>query len=297
MTKTTSNRETPLPKEALRQPKSDNFVLALQDLAVITILLFVNGCSDASIVPTTKGAGNKINPLPSLNLPKTTEAIHAAADRGRIHFDTYACWRCHSLGAEELPGTPDFDNSGPDLEFVGDRLDPRSLHQSLVSPNQSIAEPRTDHINEQGYSRMPPFDSVIPDTELIDLVTFLMQRKQSAVKKGRPVVVTETNYDREVASSNQLVLLDFWAEWCVPCLEIEPLLEAIAADLGDQIKICKINVDDNPNLVADHVPDNMFPCLILMTNNTLIERVYGTDPKMEPKAFLDQWIAKRLPAD
>ena len=293
----TSNPEATLPRKSVRQSKSAPFALTLQSLAAITICLFVGGCSDASVDPRAIVANKKPIAVPPLNLPQSEEAINAAAERGRIHFDTYACWRCHTLGTEELAGTPDLDNSGPDLEFVGDRLDPRALHQSLVSPNQSIAEPRNDHVNEQGYSRMPPFDSLIPDLELIELVTFLTQKKQSAIKKGRPVTVTEGNFDMEVASADQLVLLDFWAEWCAPCLEIEPLLEAIAADLGDQIKICKINVDDNPNLVADYVPDNMFPCLILMTNNTLIERVYGTDPKMEPKAFLDQWIASHLSSD
>ncbi|MBT5707763.1 MAG: c-type cytochrome [Verrucomicrobia bacterium] len=291
------NQEATFPQKDLRQSKVGSFALALQGLAAITIMLVGGGCSDLSVDPPITGADKKPIALPPLNLLQSKEAINAATERGRIHFDTYACWRCHTLGAEELAGTPDFDNSGPDLEFVGDRLDPRALHQSLISPNQSIAEPRDDHVNEQGYSRMPPFDSVIPDLELIDLVTFLTHKKRSEIKKGQPVIVTEGNFDIEVASADQLVLLDFWAEWCVPCLEIEPLLETIAADLGDQIKICKINVDDNPNLVADHVPDNMFPCLILMTNNTLIERVYGTDPKMEPKAFLDQWIARHLAAD
>ena len=85
-------------------------------------------------------------------------------------------------------------------------------------------------------------------------------------------------------------MLDFWAEWCVPCLELEPILEAIAAEHGSKIKICKINVDDNPNLVAEYVPDNIFPCLILMKNQILKDRVYGTDPDMEPKDFLEKWI-------
>ncbi len=93
-----------------------------------------------------------------------------------------------------------------------------------------------------------------------------------------------------MTASDSLILLDFWAEWCVPCLELEPILDTVAAERGSQLKICRINVDDNPNLVAEYVPDNIFPCLILMKNQILKDRVYGTDPTMEPKAFLDQWI-------
>ena len=252
----------------------------------------ISGCSESPSPPNDVAA--VIEEPDPVQLPENSDDLAVASEQGRIHFDSYACWRCHALGTEELPGLPDFDNMGPDLASVGDRLDPTALYQSLTNPNLAIAEPRADHVNEQGISKMPPFDSVIPEKELIELVAFLSQQ-QSLTAISKPVIVTEENFATEVSAATQLVLLDFWAEWCLPCLEIEPLLETIAADLGEQIKICKINVDDNPNLVADHVPDNMFPCLILMTNNTLIERVYGTDPKMEPKAFLDQWIAKHLP--
>lgn len=297
MTRIGLNIGTHVAQEKVRKRKSESLAFALQNLAAIACCLGLSSCADHPNAPDVKVAIEKPIEKPTLNLPQSPEAISAAIERGRIHFDTYACWRCHTLGTEELAGTPDFDNSGPDLEFIGDRLDPFAIHQSMVSPNKLIAEPKNDHITEQGFSKMPPFDSLIPEKELLDLVTFLTRKKQTNVTKSKPVIVTEANFETEVVAAKQLVLLDFWAEWCLPCLEIEPLLESIAADLGAQIKICKINVDDNPNLVADHVPDNMFPCLILMTNNTLIERVYGTDPKMEPKAFLDQWIDKYLTSD
>ena len=262
-----------------------------QIIATIMVLCLSAGCSKRPAKDIEAELANQSPPHPSVVLPQTIEALNAATAQGRVHFDTYACWRCHSLGDEELPGSPDFDNTGPDLQFVGDRLGVEAIYQSLTAPNSVIAPPRADHINEEGFSRMPPFDITIPKEELLDLVAFLSTLKQSI---GKPVTVTTENFATEVSSSEQLILLDFWAEWCLPCLEIEPLLETIATDLGEQIKICKINVDDNPDLVAEYVPDNMFPCLVLMTNNTLIERVYGTDPDLEPKVFLDQWIGKHL---
>lgn len=280
---------------ASRGASSDRLAASRIVLSATFVVFFtLLGCADNDSPQT------EADPIPSpaenlvSRLPQSSQDLIAASDRGRIHFDTYACWRCHTIGDEELPGLPDFDNLGPDLEFVGDRLKPELIFESLTDPNRRIAEPHDEHITKEGFSKMPPFEYVVSEIELIDLVSFLSGKKQSPVSPDRPIIVTEDSFAAEVSSSNQLILLDFWAEWCVPCLEIEPLLETIAADLGDQIKICKINVDDNPNLVADYVPDNMFPCLILMKDKKIIERVYGTDPKMPPKAFLDQWIGKHL---
>ena len=91
-----------------------------------------------------------------------------------------------------------------------------------------------------------------------------------------------------------LVMLDFWAEWCVPCHEIEPVLEKLAPEYANQVKICRINVDDNPELVTEYVPDNIFPCLILMQNGNLLDRQYGTDPKMEIEPFFRKWFDDAL---
>ncbi|MBI4663945.1 MAG: thioredoxin [Verrucomicrobia bacterium] len=110
------------------------------------------------------------------------------------------------------------------------------------------------------------------------------------------MTVTRENFNKEVRQAKILVLLDFWAEWCAPCRELDPILEKLAAEFAGRIKICKINADDQPGLVAQHVPDNIFPCLILMKNGKMIERRYGTDPKMNPEAFLRRWITANLSA-
>ncbi len=87
------------------------------------------------------------------------------------------------------------------------------------------------------------------------------------------------------------------AEWCLPCLELEPILIQATAEFIPRVKVCKINVDENPKLVADYVPDNMFPCLVLLRHGELVDRRYGTDPKMEPAAFLKHWLGEHLAAD
>lgn len=214
-------------------------------------------------------------------------------DAGEVAFYDAACWRCHSLGDAELPGNPDFENQGPDLASVGERLDSNAILQSIVEPNSAIAEPKTDHVDDDGNSRMPSFSDTLPRETIEKIVAFLSAKKSTDEFRGT-VDLTIENFEHEVLDADGLVMLDFWAEWCVPCHEIDPVLEKLAPEYRGRVKICKINVDDNPDLVMDYVPDNIFPCLILMKNGKLLDRQYGTDPKMEIEPFFRKWFTNFL---
>ena len=108
------------------------------------------------------------------------------------------------------------------------------------------------------------------------------------------IEIEENQFETLVLKSETLVLLDFWAEWCLPCLELDPLMPQVSERFGDQLLIAKINIDDHPELVAEYVTDTIYPCLILMRKGEVLDRRYGTDPEMEPKEFLLQWVESFL---
>ena len=66
------------------------------------------------------------------------------------------------------------------------------------------------------------------------------------------VVINNSNFESDVLKSSEPVVVDFWAEWCGPCKMIAPALEEIATELAGQVKIAKVNIDENPELAAQY---------------------------------------------
>ena len=63
--------------------------------------------------------------------------------------------------------------------------------------------------------------------------------------------LSDSTFDSEVKKAGGLALVDFWAPWCGPCLIVAPILEKIAEEMSDKIKVCKLNVDDNQKTASD----------------------------------------------
>ena len=89
--------------------------------------------------------------------------------------------------------------------------------------------------------------------------------------------VNINNYQNEVIQSEKKVLLDFWAPWCGPCRMVLPILDAIANERAD-IKVCKINVDEEPELASKHGIMSI-PTLLVIENGRIINQVSGARPK------------------
>lgn len=90
--------------------------------------------------------------------------------------------------------------------------------------------------------------------------------------------VTEKNFRTEVLESAVPVLIDFWADWCGPCLALAPTLEEIAKERQGKIKICKVNVEEEPNLAAQFNIRNI-PFLAFVKNGQKVGDLVGNQPK------------------
>jgi thioredoxin 1 len=98
---------------------------------------------------------------------------------------------------------------------------------------------------------------------------------------------TDTNFQQEVLSSSQGVLVDFWAPWCGPCRMIAPMIGELANENSGSFKIGKINIDDNPN-TAQSFGVSSIPTLIFFKGGKMVDRIVGVQPKPKLQAAIDQ---------
>ena len=107
---------------------------------------------------------------------------------------------------------------------------------------------------------------------------------------GTITEVNDNNFQAEVIESDVPVLVDFWAPWCGPCRMVAPVLEEIAAEKGDQLKIVKLNVDDNQRTAMAYDVLSI-PTLILFKHGTAVKKVVGAYPKRKLEAELEPALA------
>ena len=92
--------------------------------------------------------------------------------------------------------------------------------------------------------------------------------------------LTDATFDEQVHGASRPVLVDVWAEWCPPCRAMEPVLEAIAEEYGDQVEVCKINGDEHPGVVARFGVMG-FPTLLVFDQGELVDRLVGARGKRQ----------------
>lgn len=98
--------------------------------------------------------------------------------------------------------------------------------------------------------------------------------------------VSDSDFDAQVLKSEKPVLVDFWAEWCGPCKMIGPSLEEISEELGEQVDIVKLNIDDHPDTPAKYGVRGI-PTMILFKNGEVADTKVGAAPKAQLKSWLE----------
>ena len=101
--------------------------------------------------------------------------------------------------------------------------------------------------------------------------------------------VSDSSFDQDVLQAEGPVLVDFWAEWCGPCKMIAPVLEELADEYGEKLKICKMDVDANPD-TAPKYGIRGIPTLILFNNGELAGTKVGALSKTQLTEFIDTAI-------
>lgn len=98
--------------------------------------------------------------------------------------------------------------------------------------------------------------------------------------------VTDASFHNDVIASDKPVLVDFWAEWCGPCKMIGPSLEEISDELGEQVTIAKINIDENPDAPTQYGVRGI-PTMILFKGGQPAATKVGAAPKSALKGWLE----------
>lgn len=98
--------------------------------------------------------------------------------------------------------------------------------------------------------------------------------------------VNDSGFDSDVLKGDLPVLVDFWAPWCGPCRAIAPVIEELAQEFDGKVKICKMNVDENPSTPSKY-GIRAIPTLILFKGGEVVEQVTGAVSKASLKQLLN----------
>lgn len=101
--------------------------------------------------------------------------------------------------------------------------------------------------------------------------------------------VTDSSFDQDVLKSDVPVLVDFWAEWCGPCRALGPKLEEIAGEMGDKIRVVKLNIDENPDAPSKFQVRGV-PTMILFKGGQEVDQIVGNHPKENIVAMLEKHL-------
>lgn len=105
------------------------------------------------------------------------------------------------------------------------------------------------------------------------------------------VEITDKNFAELVESSDKPVMLDFWAQWCGPCLAIAPTIEELAKEYDGQVVVGKVDVDNNP-VISERFGIRQIPTLLVFKNGEVVDKQIGASSKPTLKKKLDGLLVK-----
>lgn len=103
------------------------------------------------------------------------------------------------------------------------------------------------------------------------------------------IELNEKNFEKEVSQKEILIMVDFWAKWCSPCLSISNYIKEISEELKEKIKICKAEIENN-EIHVEKFKIKAIPTIIFIKNNKLIERSIGSLTKEELYKIINKYI-------
>ena len=103
------------------------------------------------------------------------------------------------------------------------------------------------------------------------------------------IIINDNSFEQEVLKSESLTLVDFWAEWCGPCKMIGPALEEISEEMKNEIRITKLNIDENPSTPQQYGVRGI-PTLLLFKNGEVVAEKIGALSKTK----LTEWISENI---
>ena len=98
--------------------------------------------------------------------------------------------------------------------------------------------------------------------------------------------LTEASFDAELGKHPEVLMVDFWAEWCAPCRAIAPTLEQLARESAGRVSLAKVNVDEQPGLAARYGIRSI-PTILFVKGGKVVDQVVGAVPKAQLKKKLD----------
>ncbi|HEY5539768.1 MAG TPA: thioredoxin [Thermoplasmata archaeon] len=107
-------------------------------------------------------------------------------------------------------------------------------------------------------------------------------------ENAAPVHLTDASFGVNVSKPGVLIV-DFWAAWCGPCLRIAPVIEQLARDYAGRIRVGKLNVDENPRTAAQFGVQSI-PTLLIFRDGELVDGVIGAVPRQEIERALHRWL-------